>query len=437
MDCLKEYVKNIDFGVVDDPEVLCNVYSEIEGHERELVLCPDTTHQMEHLVRKSNAKQILGLVERLDVRRLSSKKLGSRVIEVICDVVFDMVYVQGQAIGIDALVIPIEEELEAKFSDTNATHVIRKLFELVSGKRVSNGRAQSFPARNPAHIEKYKETVIGLIPRLSKEDAFLTLLAYLHCYRSQSAICEIVKHHFTCSRVCEPSMSYFFEKIAGLAGRRARRQMFEEVKDRVADLCRDRYGNYFIGELILHHHEKADYFLESLDLSEFDKSSNIVMKLVHSLLKARSYSNSDRVINAFYLEDSKDIIYNTFGGVEGNFKQKYAPMLCELMKLPAEHGHGINPAFRKSFSSRWIRSKGGVELLQGYYEGADDNKRKREFTKQIEGYLCLIRARRGSEGILKLMAKYGSRKAALEMERSLGAPGTRGQPQATPRIFSV
>ncbi|AFM98383.1 hypothetical protein EHEL_060090 [Encephalitozoon hellem ATCC 50504] len=417
MNSLKEYVKNIDFGIVDDPEVLDNVYNEIEGNEKELVLDAETTHQMEILIRKSNSKQILDLFEKLDVERLMSKKLGSRVIEVIYDAIFDMVYIQRQDVDIDLLVKPVENILETKFSDTNATHIIRKLFQLVSGKRIIDGRIQSFNSVKPGHIEKYKEIIMELIPKLSKEDSFITLLSYLYCYRSKTIVLEVVKHHFTWERVCDPSMSYFFEKIVGISGKKAREYIFENLKDRVMELCKEKCGNYFIGEFILCHYQKADYFFDVIDLSEFDKNSNIVMKLTHSLLKARSYSNIDKIMKEFYLESGDDIISCTFGGVEGNFKQKYAPMLCELMKLPNERNYGINTAFRKSFSSRWIRSKGGIELLQGYYEGADDGRSKRSFTKHIEEHLPLIVNRKGCDAILEFMRMYGSQKAVVEIRK--------------------
>ncbi|AFN83102.1 hypothetical protein EROM_060070 [Encephalitozoon romaleae SJ-2008] len=417
MNSLKEYVKNIDFEVVDDSEILDNVYKEIQGNEKELMLDTETTHQIETLIRKSNSRQILDFFKKLDVERLMSKKLGSRVIEVIYDAVFDMVYIRRQNIDIDMLVKPAEDVLVTKFSDTNATHIIRKLFQLVSGKRILDDKIQSFNSVRPGHIEKYKEIITGLIPNLSKEDSFITLLTYLYCCRSKSIVYEVVKHHFTWIKVCDPSMSYFFEKIVRLAGRKAKKYIFENIKDKVMELCKEKYGNYFIGEFILWYHQKADYFFEAIDLSEFDKNSNIVMKLTHSLLKARSYPNIDKIVKGFYLENGNDIISCTFGGVEGNFKQKYAPMLCELMKLPNENNYGINVAFRRNFSSRWIRSKGGIELLRGYYEGVDDGRSKRNFTKQIEEHLPLIASRTENNIILEFMRMYGSQKAGIEIRK--------------------
>ncbi|ADM11616.1 uncharacterized protein Eint_060070 [Encephalitozoon intestinalis ATCC 50506] len=417
MNSLKEYVKNIDFGVVDDPEILDNVYNEIDGQERILILDVETTYQMENLVRRSNSRQILDLFRKLDIEQIMTKKLGSRVLEVIYDVIFDMIYVQGQSIDVEVFVKPVEDVLKTKFFDTNATHIIRKVFQLVSGKKIRGDKIQSFSSVAPGHIERYKETITELIPRLSKEDSFITLLVYTYCYRSKSIIQEVVKCHFTWEKACDPLKSYFFEKIVRLAGRKTRNYIFEEIKDKVMEICKDRYGNYFIGEFILHHHEQADYFYKEINLSEFSRNSNIIMKLTHSLIKAKSYSNVDKIMRDFYLENGDDIISCTFGGVEGNFKQKYAPMLSELMKLPNSRNYGINAAFGKKFCSRWIRSKGGIELLQGYYEGTDDNSSKKNFTKRIERHLPLMADRKECIRILEFMKAYGSQRAGREIKR--------------------
>ncbi|KMV65913.1 hypothetical protein M970_060110 [Encephalitozoon cuniculi EcunIII-L] len=435
MNNLKEYIKNIDFETVDDSEVLHNVYNEIDGHERELMLSTETAYQIESLIRKSNSKQVLAFFKKLDVEELMSKKLGSRVLEVIYDAIFDMIYIQRQDIDVDTLMRPVENVLKTKFSDTNGTHIIRKLFQLVSGKRILGDKVQSFASIRPGHIEKYKEAIVELIPSLSKEDAFVTLLIYTYCYRSKIIIHEAAKHHFTPEGVCNPSMSYFFEKIVKLAGKKTRRYIFERIKGKVMELCRDRYGNYFIGEFILCHYEKADCFFDAIDMAEFDKNSNIIMKLTHALLKARSYSNIDKVMKSFYMESEDDVISHTFGGVEGNFKQKYAPMLCELMKLPNECNYGINAAFRRKFSSRWLRSKGGIELLRGYYEGTDDSRSKKNFTKRVEEHLPLIANGRECNAILKFMRMHGSQKAAKAMKRD-NSPSKRMALNG-PRIFSA
>lgn len=420
MEGLKEYVKNIDFDVVDEPEVLDNVYMEIHGHEGELILNTETTYQMERLIRKSSGEQILGLFGRLDVRHLINKKLGSRVIEVVYDVVFDMAYVQKQDIDTLAITEATEEHLGQRILDVNATHVVRKLFQLVSGKRMCKDGVERFTPTDPSRIHRYKQTVVEVIPRLSREDSFMTVLCYLHCHRSQTVIHEAVMQHFSWTRVCEPSMSYFFEGLARMAGRRSLKHMFEEVKERVMELCRDRYGNYFIGELILRCHDRADHFFDSLDLAEFHRNSNVVMKLVQSLQKAGSHEKISEVMRMFGVEDGEDaIVTNTFGGEEGNFKQKYAPMLCGFMRLPEIHGYGVNRAFRRRFDVGWLRSKGGVELLQGYYEGTDSKASKREFTRRLEKHLPWIVKRKGCGRALRLMMEYASPGGAKMIRQAL------------------
>lgn len=408
MEDLKEYVKNIDFEIIGDLEVLDNVYEEIHGHENDLILNVSTTYQIENLIRKSNSDQILNFVKRLDIGRLINKKLGSRVLEVIYDVVFDMVHVQKQMLDVEALIVPTEAFLEHRILDTNATHVIRKLFQLVSGKKIYKNKTERFRPMEAWDVKKYKETILAVIPRLSKEDGFVTLLYYLRCYRSQSVIYEAIQRHFDYVRVCEPTMSYFFENLVKLASKRGLEYIFEGVKDRVMDLCRDKYANYFVGELILRYHNEAEYFFNALDLSEFEQSSNIVMKLVQSLQKIKSYGNIDKIMKLFYLGDDEDaIISHTFGGVEGNFKQKYAPMLSAFMRFPDKHNYNVNTVFRRRFSINWIRSKGGIELLQGYYEGTDGETSKRQFTRRLEKYITLM-SRRDSVDVLKHMLRYTS-----------------------------
>ncbi|KAH9411314.1 hypothetical protein HK407_06g11450 [Ordospora pajunii] len=410
MQSVLEYVKSIDLETVTDPEVLNNVYQEINGFEKELVSNTQTTHQMESIVKKSNVHQVADLLKKLDVNELSKKKLGSRFIEVICDVVFRSIYVKMLQVDVGALfsLIDTKDAFKANFFNTNATHVVRKLFQIASGKKIVNGRIeQRFDPLMPGYVEKHKETVLELIPSISKEDSFATLLMYLHCYRSQTVIYEVSRHHFSLESICNPNTSYFFEKIVQAANKKTLKMFFEAVAGKEMDLCRDKYGNYFIGELILHYPKKADHFFRRLQLDEFDKNSNIVMKLVQALAKQKSYSNLDQVVNAFYLENrTDDILFNTFGGVEGNFKQKYAPMLCELMKLADNHNYSVNSAFKKRFCANWIRSKGGMEILKGYYEGMDCNKSKKEFTKKIEKHLPDIMDRKGSENVIKLIMRY-------------------------------
>ncbi|KAM0671665.1 hypothetical protein CWI42_060160 [Ordospora colligata] len=413
MQSVLEYVKNIDLETVTDPEVLNNVYQEINGFEKELVSNSQTTYQMESIVKKSNVQQVTDLLKKLDVDSLSKKKLGSRFIEVICDVVFKAIYIKKLQVDTVTLfsLLNTKDAFQKNFLNTNATHVIRKLFQIACGKKIVEGRIeQRFDPLMPGHLEKLKDAVLELIPSMTKEDSFVTLLMYLHCYRSQTVIYEVSKHHFSLESICNPNTSYFFEKIVQAANKKTLKMFFDAVAGNEMNLCRDKYGNYFIGELILHYSKKADHFFLKLQRNEFDKNSNITMKLAQALAKQKSYTNLDQVVNTFYLENkSDDILFNTFGGVEGNFKQKYAPMLCELMKLPDGHNYSVNSAFKTRFCASWIRSKGGMEMLKGYYEGTDCNKSKKEFTRKIQKYLPDIMDRKGSESVIKLIMRYKSR----------------------------
>lgn len=402
MERLREYIRNIDFECVDDADVLSNVYDEIDGHEKELILSTETTYQIETLVKRSNAAQIQMLLEKLDIGHLISKSLGSRVLEAVYDVVFDMAHVLKLDINPGTLIEATEKHLRHRILDANATHVIRKLFQLVSGRRIAKDRVERFTPIGD--IEKYKPVILCTVPEIVGEDSLVTLLCYLRCHRSQTIIYETAKRHFSSAAVCEPAMSYFFENLAKIAGKKTLKLMFEETKDRVMDLCRDKYANYFVGELILQHHEESEFFFNAIDQSCFESGSNVIMKLVQALQKAGLYAQIDSLVQTFY--QGEDILAATFGGEEGNFKQKYAPMLAGFMRLPEKHSYSINQVFRTRFCSSWLRSRGGVELLTGYYEGLDSNSSKREFTRGIEKHVPMLLKRRECVSLLALMAKY-------------------------------
>jgi hypothetical protein len=410
MESLVEYIKNIDFETVDDHEVLNNVYGEIEGNERRLILNTETTYQMERLIKRSSIPQMLRLYGRLEIAQVINKKLGSRVLELIFDRVFEHVYVKGEKIDLETLLPPVEECFGHHVLGENATHVMRKVFQLVSGRRIEKDKVTRYKPEDPQYIQRYKKEMLRLIPKLHREDGFVTFLYYLRCHRSKTLMHEVAKRHFSCESVCAPATSYFFEHLVGMAGKKTLGLVFETVKNRVMDLCRDRYGNYFVGELIRRYPSKADYFYEAIYAAGFAEHSNVVLKLVLSLQETRSYSSIDAIVRAQYLKDERDILQSTFGGEEGNFKQKYAPMLVNFMKAPAEHSYGVNEAFRKHFRSSWLRSKGGLELVAGYYNGTDGVGEKRMFTRRLYRSVPLLARRREGRALLAHLMRHSDTK---------------------------
>jgi hypothetical protein len=408
MESLVEYVKNIDFDLVDDPEILNNVYGEIRGNEGRLILSTETTYQMERLIKKSTVPQILQLYGRLDIAHLISRKLGSRVLELILDVLFDRIYIRKERIDLPPLLTPIEEHFKRRILDENATHVMRKLFQLVSGRRIEKSGVSKHAALDPGYIQKYRERMVEAVPSLCREEHFITFLHYLKCYRSQGLMRKVVERHFSCEGVCEPVKSYFFEHLAGMCGKRALRFMFECVKDRVMELCEDRHGNYFMAEFIRRYSCEADYFYKAVHLPSLPEHSNVVLKLVLALQENRSYSSVDSIVREYYLRDGEGLLHCTFGGEEGNFRQKYAPMLANLMRAPTEHSHGVGNALKARFKSSWLRSKGGIELVAGYYKGTDSDAEKRSFTRKLHRAVPLLAGKKEGRALLPHLMRYSS-----------------------------
>lgn len=431
---LEEYLNSIDYNMITDKDILSNIYKEIGDKGNELAVNQYTNTNLEKLVLISNAEELVKFFKSLDTD-LVYKKLGSRIVESILTRLFECMYIHGEYFSFEEVAEKIVPE--DCINSRNATHVLRRLFMLLSAKRIEkievtkfsiveleNSKDQSLKSNIKSNseyakfkLEEYKKIVSRCIHKLDEADAFTTAVVLVQCLKSQSLISLLIDEY--CGFEHIKMNGYSYEAIASVANRGNLERIFSKIKNSLMDLCNCDVTSYFMRMFITkYRNPKAVY--EIIDLEQFNPDSNIILSLLESLQVAREYETVDKLIEDFYKVENifKEFLLSRYDTLD----TKFIATVVNFMKMPEKHNYGVNQDFVEYFQKEWLKTKAGRSLIIGFVSGSSTTDEKTAFLNKNIDLLWSCVKWKDSKNFMKLVTEYTtghSRKKAFEILRTL------------------
>lgn len=380
------YLNSIDFSLINNTDVLNNIYKEILPSISSLCKDPFASSSLEKLIQLSNASQLLNLLDEVD-RKVVYKKLGSRIIEKVFERLFDCKYKNNE-------IFEIEKAMNfLNFKECilchNATFVLRKALMLLSGKQIDRLNIQKFTCCDAGDemIKQIKSVYMEKIDDIQSTDAFNTLGIFLQISKSQSLIQTVVERD--CCPENVKNKGFFYEVIPTVASKKNLKLIFSKLKGSFFELSQCEQSSYFVQSFLRHSSFGVEIYEEiKEDMENFDPNSNIVLAILESLqnnviggIDDKSIEIIDEIIKNFYKID-RSVFEDFLLSRHGSLDSKYVNLIVNFMKMPSKINYGVNQDFLKFFNKDYIKNKPGIKLLIGFVEGSTDQKKKGEFLEK-------------------------------------------------------
>lgn len=426
---IESYINSIDFSLITDDTALSNVYEEIGDCGSQLARSPFAATNLERLVLMTGADLLVPFLKSLGAKTVY-KKLGSRIVESIYRRLFECMYVRGEYFRLEEAVGAID--CGACLGSRDATHVLRQVIMLVSGKRVDglnvekyqiidSGRGEAVAAAVPNSeyskklLSEYKAVFMEAVQDMAIDDSYITLLVFLQCTRSQSLLSRFV------TKDCEPcnikKRGYVYEAIPPIANKPNLSLIFDRVGKNIMDLSLNEQSSYFMASFIRFYNEPTRVY-KRLVFSRFEKNSSIVLSLLEALQRNKDYQEVAVLVKSFY-EMGESLFAGMLLGRDEGLDTKYVGAVVNFMGMPAKHNFRVNEDFIRLFSQGWLSCRAGKRLVAGFAAGSSPSKTKADFfNKNIDLFWDCIKWKKEGRTFIKNVTEYTTghpRKKAFEI----------------------
>lgn len=453
------YLNLIDFSLVNEPAVVGNVYTEILPFIDELLKDPFASTSLEKLIGLSSSTHLLKLLHSID-KKTPMRKLGSRILEKVYERLFECMFKENESFSfVEALYIFCEEEelhetreaheaveihetsencsqktretLKAVILCHNATFVIRKVLQLLSGKTINRLEIEKYQIASQEN-KKYGEYIFEQIkkvfrhllikekPEKHSTDVFNTLGLFLQITKSQSLIRWLIDND------CDiEGKGYLYEIIATAAKKTNLELLHSKIKGKYMSLATEEATSYFV-QAFLRHTSFGKEIYEELANEELDSNSNVIVALVESLQKSGEYKLINEILSKYYIIDKQlfeTLLLSRYGTIDTKFVEVVVNFMAMEKKRGYEHFYKVNEDFVNLFEKMWIRSKAGVSLVMGFVSGCAEPDLKRKFVESsVDLFWKCKKWKEGKTFIKKVceIARGHPRKKAYEILNSFG-----------------
>lgn len=430
---ISNYLNSIDFSLINDTDVLNNIYKEITPSISSLCKDPFVSSSLEKLIQLSNSTQLLDLLSKID-RKIVYKKLGSRIIEKIFERLFDCMYKNEEIFEIEKAInfLNFKECIPCH----NATFVLRKALMLVSGKYIEKLKIEKYkPAGcKDKIINEIKAAYSSMIEDIHSTDAFNTLGIFLQISRSQSLIETIIKND--CSPENIKNKGFFYEILPTVASKKNLQLIFNQIKGNFLELSLCEQSSYFVQSFLRHSSFGVEIYNEiKEEIDNFDPNSNVILSIVESLqnnvllnkhqnnvlLNKNDSISSVKIMNEIienFYKIEKSVFEDFLLSRHGTIDSKYINLIVNFMKMPSKYNYNVNRDFLRFFNKEYLKNKSGIKLLVGFIEGSFDQKEKGLFLEKNIDFLWNCCKWKEGKGFIKTvcnLTRGHSRKKAFEI----------------------
>lgn len=393
---IKEYIKNIDFELVDDDVVLENVYEEIKGSEAKLMIDIETSYNIQQLIKKSNVQQIIRMLKNVNIFTVINKKIGSRVFETLFDTLFDLTY--KKKIDIENveeirkyLLDPIYKNFEDILSNRNGTYVIRKYFCYVFGRRGDDKK------KYKKYFEGYdiKSRILDLIDGDLNKEGIITVVSYLKTDYSKTISRKIIEIFLTLENIKNPHYSFIFEDIIEIGDRKTVELISKFIEGDFDELVNDKCANYVVSKLIGKIPEKSDVYFSLMDLSTLNINSNIVLRVFENFCRDGKIENVKNLLTNFYqISEDESVFYKLLISSSEGLNTKFIDSVIYLVDLEGDVLN-VNSDLVKYYNNGWLNKKCGIKLIKSFLEGGAPNKTKKQLISKLNISASLLKKKDG------------------------------------------
>lgn len=500
---LVSYLNSIDFSLINNSQVLNNVYKEILPNISELSKDPFASTSLEKLIGLSDSSNLLNLLSKVN-KNVIHKKLGSRIIESVYKRLFDCLYKENEFFLLESAIefLNISECLDCH----NATFVVRQALMLLSGKRIEkleitkykipdtenkndsanpNGSSlqnpdvqssksvtnqlnnvneknqQSNTSYSQQKLSEIKDIFIKKLPSFDSNDQFNTLGTFIQVTKSQSLIELFLERDCSFENIVKKG--FLYELIPTVASKKNLALIFYRIENCIMDLALNEKSSYFI-QSFLRNSCYGKEICRSLNFEEFDCDSNVIIALLESLqlnymkntvkitknknnlddsngnvditnmkstnqlLDKSSLKNLTElpliklIISEFYKLKDDTIFETLLLEKYGSLDSKYIKVVSNFMLMPSEFSYNCNLDFLRFFSKSWIKSKGGIQLIEAFAAGSCERSKKMKFfNENIDLFRECFKWKNSKEFITRLcdLTNGHSRKKAFEILKKL------------------
>lgn len=381
---MEKYINAIDFSLVKDDFVLSNIYKEIGDCGNYLATSPYASTNLERLIMMSSAMHLVPFLKSLGCK-VVYKKLGSRIVESIFRRLFECMYIKGEYFALEDAVGMVE--CAYCICNKDATHALREVIMLLSGRRVDKMYVQKYKmvekeegdASNAGYSEKmlgiYKAAFMESVKDIEEDDAHITLLIFLQCTKSQSLLYKYLR------RDCRPGhvtkRGYVYEALPTLANKTNLALIYERIKHKIMYLSLADASSYFMAAFARNFREPVKIY-RRLRLEDFESNSNVILGLLEALQRSMKYEEIDNLVRNFY--DAGDSVFDKLMlGKDNGLDTKYADAIVGFMSMPEASNYGVAADFIRHFKPAWLSTKTGKKLLIGFVSGSSSSDVKEEF----------------------------------------------------------
>lgn len=381
---VKEYLINIDFDMIDDSDLLDNVYREIETYEETLLLDMDVVSNFELLIKKSNISQILTLCKKLNFPKIAIKKTGSKFLEIIFIQIINLNCNKKELKKLKNVVInPINDNFKNIICNKNGTHVIRKYFELLKNKEI---------------FQCYKTEILKILNEEIEVDILVTIICYLKLSYSRTISRKIIEVYFSSDNCKNKIFSYVFEDLINISDKKTIQKMFLILKNCYSELINNNIASFVVIAFIKKYLEQTDFFYENI--TNF-QNMNVILGILENYVKLKNYKKVNEIFKNFYgVED--DVFKFFLLSRTDTPDTKFINLICLLMDVDK---YDVNKDFCEYFEKEWIHKKYGLCLMKAFLEGQASKKLKIGFAKKFNFSRSLSTKKDGKK-ILSLIKSY-------------------------------
>ncbi len=376
---IDEYLSLLDFSLITDKYSLMNVYEEIGMHGSYLALSPNNSTNLERLVLMSDAESLLKFYKTLD-SKLIYKKLGSRIIESIFSRLFECMYLLNEDFWFEDLIEGIS--FEACLRNKNATHVLRHIFMLLSGKKVDKFVVKKYEIREKKNFEygtrklqDYKQIFMKFIKEFNEIDTFITFGIFIQITKSQSLIKEFFSSNLSFENL--KKYEYLYEILIKVANRSNLADFYEKIKNKISD-SEFMNENSYCMQAFIRKYKKPDSIYKKIVFTDYETNSNIILVLLESLQENKFYNEVVRIIADFY-NITQNLFHTFLLSKDQGLDTKYVKAVANFMKMPTKFSYNTNEDFIKYYNHSWLSTKSGIELIIAFSEGSASSHIKKTF----------------------------------------------------------
>ncbi|KAF9761490.1 hypothetical protein NGRA_2607 [Nosema granulosis] len=396
MNKIKDYIKNIDFELVDDDIVLNNVYKEIHGSEERLLVDIETSYNMEQLIKKSNIEQIMGMLTKVDIIKVINKKIGSRVFETVFSTLFILTHRRKIELkdikNVEkTLVEPVYENLGEIIVNRNGTYVLRKYFEYIYGR---NANEKTKHKRLFENID-IKSKLLAIINEDLNKEALITIVGLLKIDYSKRIAREIVAKYLNLENIRNPHYSFVFEDIIEIGDKKTLRGISKFIQANFGELVSDKCANYVVSKLISKLPEKTDVFYSLIDLQSLNINSNIMVRILENFSRGADVGKVGEVLKDFYhISEEDGVFFKLLIDSSEGLNTKFIDTVRFLMDIEGDV-FNINSDFVKHYDGSWLNKKCGIKLVKSFLEGGATNKTKKMLISKLNISASLLKKKDG------------------------------------------